>query len=73
MPTAYLKTQGVSPNDHPVKGELERVKQYMGKVKTETKKRKDRDSALQPAAFANFTSTPPRLARRVHTRMQRAV
>eukprot|EP00743_Colponemidia_sp_Colp-15_P005202 GILK01005597.1.p1 GENE.GILK01005597.1~~GILK01005597.1.p1 ORF type:complete len:145 (+),score=27.61 GILK01005597.1:46-435(+) len=29
----YLKTQGVSPLEHPIKGELDRVKSYMKKVK----------------------------------------
>mmetsp|Transcript_2578 Transcript_2578/g.3270 ORF Transcript_2578/g.3270 Transcript_2578/m.3270 type:complete len:155 (-) Transcript_2578:1496-1960(-) len=28
----YLKTQGVSPSDHPVKKDLERIKRYMAKT-----------------------------------------
>jgi exosome complex protein LRP1 len=30
---AYLKTQGASPGNHPVKAELERVKTYLAKLK----------------------------------------
>ncbi|RKP07215.1 Sas10/Utp3/C1D family-domain-containing protein [Thamnocephalis sphaerospora] len=30
---AYLKTQGVSPNEHPVKLELQRVREYINKIK----------------------------------------
>ncbi|RZF36622.1 hypothetical protein LSTR_LSTR007325 [Laodelphax striatellus] len=30
---AYLKTQGVDPNEHPVKQELDRIKQYIAKSK----------------------------------------
>lgn len=30
----YLKTQGISTSEHPVKQELERVRQYLKKVKT---------------------------------------
>nr|XP_039266975.1 nuclear nucleic acid-binding protein C1D-like [Styela clava] len=29
----YLITQGVNPRTHPIKGELDRIKIYMGKVK----------------------------------------
>eukprot|EP01126_Amoeba_proteus_P020834 TRINITY_DN2114_c0_g2_i1.p1 TRINITY_DN2114_c0_g2~~TRINITY_DN2114_c0_g2_i1.p1 ORF type:complete len:161 (-),score=39.38 TRINITY_DN2114_c0_g2_i1:95-577(-) len=29
----YLKTQGISPADHPVSGELERIKEYIIKLK----------------------------------------
>eukprot|EP01027_Heterolobosea_sp_BB2_P010913 GEZU01015943.1.p1 GENE.GEZU01015943.1~~GEZU01015943.1.p1 ORF type:complete len:213 (+),score=75.60 GEZU01015943.1:166-804(+) len=29
----YLRAQGVNPQDHPVKDELERVKKYMNKIK----------------------------------------
>ena len=30
---AFLKTKGISPKDHPVKKELQRVQAYMGKMK----------------------------------------
>lgn len=34
---AYLKTQGIDPQTHPVKEELARVKSYMKKLKTAAK------------------------------------
>ena len=30
----YLKTQGVNPQTHPVKEELNRIKKYLGKIST---------------------------------------
>jgi len=37
----YLKVNGVSPGNHPVKSELERIKRYMGKtLKAEAEKMK---------------------------------
>jgi exosome complex protein LRP1 len=35
---AYLKAQGVSPLEHPIMQELERVKTYMDKIKQHSKR-----------------------------------
>ncbi|XP_071498865.1 nuclear nucleic acid-binding protein C1D-like [Diadema antillarum] len=45
----YLCTQGVDPRQHPIKQELRRIQEYMGKVKEITDKKKaaklDKDAA----------------------------
>jgi len=42
----YLKTQGVSPVNHPVKKELERIKSYIKKMK-ELSEKKKQESTLR--------------------------
>ena len=37
---AYLTTQGVNPKQHPIRNELKRVQEYMGKVKLMEEKKK---------------------------------
>jgi exosome complex protein LRP1 len=37
----FLKTQGVPPNDHPVKAELDRVRNYIKKLKDLSSKKED--------------------------------
>lgn len=37
---AYLVTQGINPKQHPVKNELVRIKEYMGKIKLAEEKKK---------------------------------
>merc|ERR1711872_823140 len=37
---AYLSTQGINPKQHPIRNELKRIQEYMGKVKLAEEKRK---------------------------------
>merc|ERR1712228_555604 len=37
---AYLTTQGVNPKQHPIRNELKRIQEYMGKVKLAEEKKK---------------------------------
>jgi hypothetical protein len=43
----YLKSQGIDPNEHPVKQELERVKLYVKKIKEITEKEKQDKATLR--------------------------
>ncbi|EHB10960.1 Nuclear nucleic acid-binding protein C1D [Heterocephalus glaber] len=51
----YLTTHGVSPKEHPVKQELERIKVYMNRVKEITDKKKA--GKLDPGAASRFVKS----------------
>jgi len=50
----YLKTQGVSPTNHPVKQELERIKLYIKKMKELTEKKQESTLRLNVDAAHRF-------------------
>eukprot|EP01137_Pigoraptor_chileana_P012407 Opistho-2@64784 len=50
----YLNTQGVSPADHPVKQELERIRGYMKKVKDLSETKKFSNSRVNKDAASRF-------------------
>lgn len=67
----YLKTQGISTSDHPVKQELERVRQYLKKVKGLTSQAEEQKANVRLNAEAakrfithalNDTSVPAEAA-----------
>mmetsp|Transcript_11239 Transcript_11239/g.21944 ORF Transcript_11239/g.21944 Transcript_11239/m.21944 type:complete len:183 (-) Transcript_11239:1433-1981(-) len=49
----YLKTQGVSPKEHPVRRELDRVKRYMGKTMQMEERAKKQKQREEEAALAD--------------------
>jgi hypothetical protein len=44
----YLKTQGIDPNEHPVRDELKRVQEYMNKLRDQSAKYASLSSARLP-------------------------
>ncbi|CAM9462828.1 unnamed protein product [Choristocarpus tenellus] len=50
----FLKTQGVSPKDHPVKEELDRIRAYMGRLKTVGAPAKERNLKVDKEASRRF-------------------
>mmetsp|Transcript_7702 Transcript_7702/g.8840 ORF Transcript_7702/g.8840 Transcript_7702/m.8840 type:complete len:173 (-) Transcript_7702:59-577(-) len=54
----YLKTQGVSPDEHPVKKDLERIKRYMAKTMAADKKTQDKDSLSNNEETAEKDAKP---------------
>jgi len=51
---SYLKTQGISPQDHPVKKELERIKLYIKKLQNVTELQKGPKSRIDREAADRF-------------------
>ena len=66
---AYLKTQGIDPDTHPVKDELARVREHMQKLKNTVKDKEAKDKSLKlnkdaanrfiSAALSGATSDAP--------------
>ncbi|EJD03743.1 C1D-domain-containing protein [Fomitiporia mediterranea MF3/22] len=50
----YLKTRGIDPKTHPVVAELDRVRQYFGKIKDAEESNKKRTTEVDKAAAGRF-------------------
>mmetsp|Transcript_9594 Transcript_9594/g.14378 ORF Transcript_9594/g.14378 Transcript_9594/m.14378 type:complete len:125 (+) Transcript_9594:32-406(+) len=50
----YLKTQGVSTKDHPIKKELDRIKKYIRKIENASKKEEPTGRRIDKKAAARF-------------------